>query len=132
MNKEEKIIKILESEGIPNYDGLDIARLVNHVDVHEYFLGKNFKISVTWDDALFSWYENVFLDIVKNSKRSLLNRFFPDRSWIDLFFVISDHWYFMSKQNEEFNQSALFAVKNYTKVYSKINIIFKFVLSLFI
>lgn len=65
--------------------------LLEHIRVHRYFLGQERKQPVPWDEAVRSWYHNVYLPIVEAIRKSDILRDFPHRSEADLYLWIAHH-----------------------------------------
>lgn len=101
MEKEKNAIKaMLESEGIIA-SVKEIKEMFDHVAVHQYFLGKKYKIPITWDDALFSWYENIFTMIIREISIPYINKLFPAYTIVQLYFALSREWYLINSENKE-------------------------------
>jgi len=69
-------------------------KLVEHIEVHRYFLGTSKGREITWEDAVRSWYQDVYSPLVQvlRDKGILLN--FPGRSEADLYLWVIEHlWY---------------------------------------
>lgn len=97
--KKNAIKAILEADGINANDG-HLEKLVEHVDKHEYFLGEKVKFSFTWSDALFSWYENIYIHILGYLNNRVLLFCFKNKKPIELFFDISHEWYMIAQDSE--------------------------------
>lgn len=96
--KKQSIYAILKSYGISPTDG-EIKKLVEHVDKHEYFLGLKVNFHFTWNDALFSWYENIFTKIYTQLSNKVLRACFPQKTDMQLFFDISHEWYMLGTES---------------------------------
>lgn len=118
--KKMQIKKIFDADEVEVSDE-NLNELVEHIDKHEYFLGQEIKFPFTWDDALFSWYENIYRQIRSYMKSKVL-RFCFKKQEIDLFFGISHEWYMISSERKPFVKEA---VKNFIFFHSKKNIIIK-------
>lgn len=67
------------------------ARLLEHIVVHQYFLGLDYRRDVTWEEAVTDWYDMLYLPIVTIIReRHILNEF-PNRTEADLYLWITDH-----------------------------------------
>ncbi|MDR1566489.1 MAG: transcriptional regulator [Treponema sp.] len=71
----------------------------NHIMVHKYFLNQDKSGEIPFEEALVSWYGEVYQPIIKiiNDYRICLN--FPGRSPSDLYIWIVKHWDFLKKKN---------------------------------
>ncbi|OHD11774.1 MAG: hypothetical protein A2086_12000 [Spirochaetes bacterium GWD1_27_9] len=66
--------------------------LLTHINGHQYFLGIDKKESVSFDEALLSWYDNLFLPIIKEIEEDRILFYFPGRTEADLYVWIIRHW----------------------------------------
>jgi hypothetical protein len=139
--KQESIKNILAADGIVASIP-QLEELVNHVDKHEYFLGKKVKFHFTWHEALFSWYENIYKPIREYILNSVvlfafpsckphkrldfqlsIDHFLQGEKQMDLYFKISHEWYMISVLNEVGNKPEAYpidAVRNAILFHSKL------------
>ncbi|HEY3313110.1 MAG TPA: universal stress protein [Anaerolineales bacterium] len=66
-------------------------RLLEHIEVHRYFMGLDFKRDVSFDEALEHWYENIYLSTIEPLRERGLLRWFPGRTLTDLYLWVSEH-----------------------------------------
>lgn len=78
----------------------DYDRLEKQVSGHKYFLDIKLKRDVGWEDAVYSWMENVYLPISEAMETFTTSMSFPGAERDDVFFALCDHWYFMSEHKE--------------------------------
>jgi hypothetical protein len=97
------------------------ARLVEHIVVHQYFLGLDYKRDVTWEEAVTDWHDHLFMPIVNIIRERKILKDFPGRTEADLYLWITDHHWTLTKQEQEspihdvaFDQAA----EDYTRRYS--------------
>jgi hypothetical protein len=76
------------------------ARLIEHIAVHRYFMGIEQKRRVTWQEAVASWYDNLYLPVIRVIREHDILKDFPRRTEADLYLWIMDHHYFLSEQDE--------------------------------
>jgi hypothetical protein len=74
----------------------DYNRLASHIEGHRYFLGKDLKINISWDEATFSWMSNIYQPISQVMENWTTQMSFPGRRRADVFFEICDHLYYLS------------------------------------
>ncbi len=104
----------------------DLSVLLNQIEVHKYLINQEIPWTITQDDAIFSWLENVYQPIMQIINLWSVRRAFNHYSEGQLFFAISDHWYFLLAQNEKisaFSAAIDFAArygKGLAKIVSKI------------
>lgn len=65
--------------------------LLEHIRVHRYFMGLDEDRSVTWDEAVGHWYDEVYLPVVRSIRRNGLLRGFDDRTETDLYLWLHQH-----------------------------------------
>lgn len=97
--KKEHIKVIFDAENVAT-TGDQLKELVEHTEKHEYFLGQKVKFPFSWEEAAFSWYENVYKQIRTYMKNPIL-RFCFNKQEIDIFFGISHEWYMISADSSE-------------------------------
>lgn len=96
----------------------DRDRLDEQVSGHKYFLDRNIGRNISWEEAAFSWMENVYLPISEAMETFTTNASFPGQKRDDIFFALCDHWFYMSKDaNKE--ESPFAATLDYDANYGK-------------
>jgi len=75
--------------------------IVNHIQVHKYFINQDRKDEIPFDDAARSWYMHVFLPIVMQIREDRLLRTFPGKTYGDLYLWIVRHWDFLKQGVEQ-------------------------------
>jgi nucleotide-binding universal stress UspA family protein len=66
-------------------------KLLEHINVHRYFLGQNRNKEVSEKEAIADWFDAVYLPIVRLIRERNLLRDFPDRTEADLYLWIMDY-----------------------------------------
>ena len=72
--------------------------IYNHILVHKYYLNENIEEEIPFNDALVSWYNNVYNPVIKVIKEQWLLTNFPGRTEADLYVWIIKHWDFLKKK----------------------------------
>jgi hypothetical protein len=72
--------------------------IYNHILVHKYYLNENKNEEIPFNDALVSWYNNVYNPVVAIIKEQYLLANFPGRTESDLYVWIIKHWDFLKKK----------------------------------
>lgn len=75
--------------------------LTEHVDVHKYWLARHLNLNISWDDAVFSWYETVMVPIKRVVESWEFRSAFPRQSNGDLYLAVSDHWHYLKERNPD-------------------------------
>jgi len=91
----------LKDEGLDCLSDGCWEEMADHVKVHKYYLDRTTGEEVNWEDALDSWYENVFVPLKKASDSEEIHKAFPNKETGDLYIEVSHHWLFMKQYNPE-------------------------------
>ena len=97
---------------------VDYTKLAAHIEGHRYFLGKNLKMPITWDQATYSWMSNIYEPLSQMMETWTTQMSFPGRRKADLFFELCDHLYFMSLEKQA-EVNPYYAVLDYSAQYGK-------------
>ncbi|HAK45835.1 MAG TPA: hypothetical protein DCO79_07950 [Spirochaeta sp.] len=112
---EPEILKAMFSiEGITFENNEGWNSLAEHVAVHNQYLNMMLKYNVSWDDALFSWYENVYTPLRREVMTARVRKAFPAKTSGELYLDISDHWFYLKEKDE--NISAAAAAYDFTQI----------------
>jgi len=76
-------------------------KLEEHIAVHGYFLGKDRQCDICWKEAVHSWYENVYLPVVRIIREQGVLKDFPGRTEADLYLWIMEHRYYLARELEQ-------------------------------
>jgi hypothetical protein len=69
-------------------------KLLEHIEVHRWFMGVEQGARVSWSDAVTSWYDNVYAPVIAAVHESGVLRDFPGRTDGDLYVWLIEHrWY---------------------------------------
>lgn len=66
--------------------------MLNHINVHKYYLNEGKEEVLSFREGALSWYQNVFEPIVEEVRRSKLLASFPGNTEGDLYLWIVRHW----------------------------------------
>jgi uncharacterized ParB-like nuclease family protein len=72
--------------------------LLEHIRTRQYFLGVNLGREVSWDEAVASWYDRLYLRVVSQIHKHHSLEKFPGRTEADLYLWIMTHRYFLTEQ----------------------------------
>ncbi len=67
----------------------EYAHLLEHIRVHQYYLGLNEKREVSFEEAAAHWYDTVYLPVARLIEASDLLQAFPSRTATDLYLWLS-------------------------------------------
>jgi nucleotide-binding universal stress UspA family protein len=66
-------------------------KLLEHIEVHQYFMGLEFQRNIPYQEAVKHWYETVYTPFIEPIREKGLLRWFPDRTETDLYLWVSEH-----------------------------------------
>jgi hypothetical protein len=75
-------------------------RLLEHIAVHRYFMGLDFKRDVGEAEAVEHWYDTVYLPPVAVLRQSSLMAAFPGRTEADFYLWVMDHRHYLVSQGK--------------------------------
>ena len=96
----------------------EYERLLEHVNVHRWYLGEQRGAEVPYAEAVASWYDNVYAPLVEMITDQDLVRQFPGRTAADLYlWIIEYQWYRREAYKEDFafEQAARLFIENYAE-----------------
>jgi nucleotide-binding universal stress UspA family protein len=67
------------------------ARLLEHIQVHRYFMGLDLERDISGEEAVAHWYDAVYLPAVEPIRERGLLRWFPGRTETDLYLWVSEY-----------------------------------------
>jgi hypothetical protein len=92
--------------------------LLQHVETHRYFLGQERQCDVSWEEAVMSWYDRLYLPIVRIIRERNVLAHFPHRTEADLYIWIMDHLHYLKEQyGPDFSPEA--ATDDFTRQFSR-------------
>ncbi|MCB0103882.1 MAG: hypothetical protein H6635_14555 [Anaerolineales bacterium] len=75
------------------------SRMLEHIAVHKYFMGIDFKRDISEQEAIEHWYDNVYMPIVSIIRQSKLLDDFPEKTEGDLYLWTLDHQHYLYKEH---------------------------------
>jgi hypothetical protein len=76
-------------------------KLIEHIEVHQWFMGEERKVSVSWKEAIISWYSEVYDPLITIIQELNILKNFPHRTEADLYLWIIEHLYFLKEKYQE-------------------------------
>lgn len=70
-------------------------RLLEHIAVHRYYMGLDFKRDITDEEAVTHWYDQVYLPLVEAIRKTGVMDKFPKRTETDLYLWAIDHQHYL-------------------------------------
>jgi len=75
-------------------------RMLEHIAVHRYFMGLDFKRDISEAEAVEHWYDRVYLTVVNVIRDSGLLAAFPGKTEADFYLWVMDHRHYLVEQGE--------------------------------
>jgi hypothetical protein len=79
-------------------DGFD--RMLEHIAVHRYFMGLDWKRDISEEEAIRHWYDTVYMPIVRVIRETGILDEFPNKTEGDLYLWVLDHQRYLVDQGE--------------------------------
>ncbi|MBK8899653.1 MAG: universal stress protein [Anaerolineaceae bacterium] len=65
--------------------------LLDHIDVHRYYMGLDFKRDISYEEAVAHWYDEVYMPVVEMIREQGIIRNFPERTEADMYWLLAEH-----------------------------------------
>lgn len=65
--------------------------LLDHIDVHRYYMGLDFQRDVSYEEAVAHWYDEVYMPVVEMIREQGIMRDFPERTEADMYILLAEH-----------------------------------------
>ena len=119
--EKTRLDKIRPAQNIRFSEPGGYAHLIEHIAVHRYFLGEEQQHKIPWDEAVASWYDNVYLPVVEAIRQHHILNNFPNRTEADLYLWITDHHYFLHEQDQDVDleKAAVDFAERYSQRFDK-------------
>ena len=75
-------------------------RMLEHIAVHRYFMGLDFRRDVSESEAVEHWYDTVYQPVVRVVSDSGVMKAFPNRTEADFYLWVMDHRHYLVSQGE--------------------------------
>jgi hypothetical protein len=79
-------------------DGFE--RMLEHIAVHRYFMGIDWKRDISEEEAVTHWYDTVYLPVVQVIRDTNILKDFPGKTEGDLYLWVLDHQRFLADAGE--------------------------------
>lgn len=98
-------------------DGYD--RMLEHIAVHRYFMGLDWKRDITEEEAIKHWYETVYLPVVHVIRETEILKDFPGKTEADLYLWVLDHQHYLVTEEGHTLQPPVDAARNFVEEKDK-------------
>ena len=65
--------------------------LLDHIDMHRYYMGLDLQRDVTYEEAVAHWYDTVYMPVMQMIREQGVMRDFPDLTEADLYILLAEH-----------------------------------------
>jgi len=79
-------------------DGFD--RMLEHIAVHRYFMGIDWKRDISEQEAVLHWYDTVYLPVVRVIRDTDILKDFPGKTEADLYLWVLDRQRYLADEGE--------------------------------
>lgn len=79
-------------------DGFD--RMLEHIAVHRYFMGIDWKRDISEEEAIIHWYDNVYMPVIHVIRETDILKEFPTKTEGDLYLWVLDHQRYLVDQGK--------------------------------
>lgn len=79
-------------------DGFD--RMLEHIAVHRYFMGLDWKRDISEEEAIRHWYDTVYMPIVQVIRETRILNEFPTKTEGDLYLWVLDHQRYLVQEGK--------------------------------
>jgi hypothetical protein len=73
-------------------------KLLEHIDVHRYYLSQTYQKEFSYQEAVLSWVDNIYSPMVDVIREQNMMDLFPNRSESDLYLWIIEHLAYIQKR----------------------------------
>jgi hypothetical protein len=74
-------------------DGFD--RMLEHIAVHRYFMGLDWKRDISEEEAVAHWYDTVYMPVIHVVRGTNILKDFPGKTEGDLYLWVQDHQHYL-------------------------------------
>ncbi len=106
---------MMRSENLSFTTEEEWVELARHIEVHKYLINQTIPWTVSWDDAVFSWYDTVYRDLVRAIETWEVRSAFPQMRIGRLYLAVSTHWHYLKERHPEVTAEE--AARNFAAIY---------------
>lgn len=110
---EKRPQAIIEFSATGRYD-----EIIRHINGHKYYLNQGQEKEISFAEGMISWFDNVYMPLIKVIAEEKILKYFPGRTEADLYVWIVRHWDDLKKKyGEGFTLKE--AAVNFRSLYGK-------------
>jgi len=87
-------------EGFRLTNQREYAEVLQSIENHKYLINERIPFEITMEQALFSWYENVYRPMTRVIDEEGLLWCFPKATPGQLFLWVTRHWHFLKQEKQ--------------------------------
>lgn len=95
------------------------TEVINHINVHKYYINQDQSDEISFKEAIKSWYDNVYFPIIEECRKLKLLNSFPGNTEGDLYIWVVRHWNELKEVSGSQNVSIETATQDYQLRYGK-------------
>ena len=80
-------------------DGFD--RMLEHIAVHRYFMGIDWKRDISEEEAIIHWYDTVYMPVIHVIRETDILKEFPTKTEGDLYLWVLDHQQYLVQEGKQ-------------------------------
>ncbi|NCN04572.1 MAG: hypothetical protein GW949_02960 [Spirochaetales bacterium] len=96
----------------------EYAEVLNHIQEHKYYTNKTIPFEMSYPDAAYAWFEEVYEPVTLAIDTHRLVKAMPGSSRGELYLWVSRHWHFLKERMGQ-GVSADYAVLNFGRRFSR-------------
>jgi hypothetical protein len=74
--------------------------MLEHIAVHLYFMGIDWKRDISEEEAIAHWYDNVYMPVIQVIRDTAILKEFPTKTEGDLYLWVLDHQRYLAEEGE--------------------------------
>lgn len=90
---------MLKAEAIDLTTEAEWREIAEHIRVHRFLINQVIPWTISWEDAVFSWYENVMRPIMQAADAWEIRSAFPDKTRGQLYLAVTTHWHYLKERD---------------------------------
>ncbi len=71
--------------------GAYYSLLLDHIDVHRYYMGLDYQRDISYEEALAHWYDEVYMPVVEMIREQGIMHDLPERTEADMYVLLAEH-----------------------------------------
>lgn len=102
--KQTNLSKLRPEADLQVTDPQAYGLLLQHIWTHAYYLGMDQGTDISYEDAVVSWFDNVFCPLVEVIEAQKLSKSLPQFTKADLYLFVSDYQWLLRETDDEYEE----------------------------